>query len=135
MCSSDLCDVGGGYPETGLSDITLSWMMGKAKALGVDFDPAVYQQYANLDPKHALDQKHESWNLGWAFPRSRSIAGNARISNSAQIRLQHDASYHPTNLQQNTGGLSPGYTVVPVVVDAGAAPATVAAVAGGTTNQ
>jgi len=114
------CDVGGGYSETGLSDITLSWMMGKAKALGVDFDPAVYQQYANLDAKHSLDQKHESWNLSWAFPSLRSIDSSACISNSANIRLQHDASYKPSNLNQHAGVLAPTYSVVPVVAEAGA---------------
>jgi uncharacterized protein (DUF2235 family) len=114
------CDVGGGYAETGLSDITLSWMMSKAKALGMDFDPAVYQQYANLDAKHSLDQKHESWNLGWAFPNPRSIASNACISNSANIRLQHDASYKPCNLKQDAGVLAPTYSVVSVVAEAGA---------------
>jgi hypothetical protein len=34
--------VGGSYPETGLSDITLSWMMGKAKALGLEFADAAW---------------------------------------------------------------------------------------------
>jgi uncharacterized protein (DUF2235 family) len=116
------CDVGGGYPETGLSDITLSWMMGKANALGVEFDPAVYQQYANLDAKHSLDQKHESWSLEWAFPNPRSIAINACISNSAHIRLQHDAAYKPGNLKQSNGTLAPTYSVVPVVMEAGTAP-------------
>lgn len=122
------CDVGGGYLETGLSDITLGWMMGKAKALGVDFDQAVYQQYANLDPKHALDQKHESWSATWGFPSSRAIANNACISNSVQIRLQHDASYQPINLKQSAGVTDPGYTVTPVVSFAG----TPAAAAAGT---
>lgn len=109
------CDVGGGYPETGLSDITLSWMMSKAKALGVDFDPAVYLQYANLDPKHALDQKHDSWSVRWGFPSARTIPSDASVSNSVQVRLQHDASYQPTNLKQNCGMLAASYTVVPVV--------------------
>ena len=66
------CDVGGGYPETGLSDITLAWMMGKAEALGVDFDPAAYALYANLDAKHALDLKHESWSARWGSPLPRT---------------------------------------------------------------
>ncbi len=110
------CDIGGGYPETGLSDITLSWMMGKAKALGVDFDPAVYALYANLDAKHALDQKHESWSVRWGFPYARQIAGNASVSNSVQIRLQHDSSYTPENLKASGGNLPPGCSVVPIVV-------------------
>lgn len=117
------CDVGGGYPETGLSDITLSWMMGKAKALGVDFDPAVFQQYACIDAKHALDQKHESWSPVWAFPLPRNIADNACIGNSVQIRLQHDASYKPMNVKQSNGALAPGYSVVSVVADPGLAAA------------
>ncbi|MGB7555309.1 MAG: DUF2235 domain-containing protein [Candidatus Korobacteraceae bacterium] len=117
------CDVGGGYPETGLSDITLSWMMGKAAALGVEFDPTVYQQYSNIDAKHSLDQKHESWSARWGFPCARVIADNAAISNSVQIRLQHDASYEPANLKQNAGVLAPSYSIVPTVSLAAAAAA------------
>lgn len=109
------CDIGGGYPDCGLSDITLGWMMSKAKALGVDFDPAVYAQYANIDAKHALDTKHESWTPTWGFPRLRPIAGNASISNSVQIRLQHDASYGPVNLNVKGGVLPTTISVVPTV--------------------
>lgn len=122
------CDVGGGYPETGLSDITLGWMMGKAKALGVEFDPAVYQQYASVDAKHALDLKHESWSTKWGFPAARAIPGNASISNSAQIRLQNDNTYRPGNLTQNAGALAQGYSVITVVT----APAQAAAAGAGT---
>ncbi len=109
------CDVGGGYPETGLSDITLSWMMRKAAALDVDFNAAVYQQYQKLDPKLALDVKHESWTPLWAFPNPRTVPDNASISNSALIRLQHDASYKPVNLKQNAGTLATSYSTVAVV--------------------
>ncbi len=109
------CDVGGGYPETGLSDITLGWMMRKAAALGVDFDPAVYAMYANVDAKHALDQKHESWSVRWGFPNDRDIAPDACFSNSVQIRLRHDASYKPTNIKVNAGVLPSTCNVVQVV--------------------
>ncbi len=122
------CDVGGGYPESGLSDITLGWMMSKAKALGVDFDPAVYAQYTNIDAKHALDVKHESWSVTWGFPKTRQVDGNASISNSVQIRLQHDASYSPANLNVRGGALPTTNAVVSVVV----LPAAVAATAGAT---
>lgn len=33
-------DVGGGYPETGLSDLALEWMIGKAQGAGLAFDTA-----------------------------------------------------------------------------------------------
>jgi uncharacterized protein (DUF2235 family) len=109
------CDIGGGYTETGLSDITLGWMMSKAKALGVDFDPAVYALYANIDAKHALDQKHDSWSVRWGFPSPRDIPANACVSNSVQIRLQHDTSYRPENLNAKGGTLASGCSVVSVV--------------------
>jgi len=110
------CDVGGGYPETGLSDITLGWMMKKAAAHGVEFDPAVYQAYTSIDCKHALDQKHESWSMKWAPARLRDIADNASISNSVQMRLRHDAAYTPDNLKHNAGVLAAGYSVADVVL-------------------
>jgi len=86
------CDVGGGYPETGLSDITLNWMMGKAGTLGLQVDANVSAQYASLDGKYALDQIHESWNLLWLFPKSRTIAATSTLSNSAAIRCEYDDS-------------------------------------------
>jgi uncharacterized protein (DUF2235 family) len=38
------CDVGGGYAQTGLSDIALEWMMDEAEAQGLAFRPGVRQQ-------------------------------------------------------------------------------------------
>jgi hypothetical protein len=98
------CDVGGSYPDdpdgTALADITLAWMMNKAAALGVTFDAAVQRSYSlPADPTWALDQKHESWNAAWAFPKSRPIAPNATQSNSVLVRCQHDTSYRPGNLK------------------------------------
>jgi uncharacterized protein (DUF2235 family) len=37
-------DVGGGYPEHDLSDITLLWMVGCARAYGLAFDPTAFDQ-------------------------------------------------------------------------------------------
>jgi uncharacterized protein (DUF2235 family) len=113
-------DVGGGYDDdpsdgTALSDITLSWMMSKAWALGMESDPAFQAQYANLDAKYSLDTKHESWNVLWGFPKPRSIADNAALSNSVVIRCQNDPSYRPGNLKLPAGAPAPSYTIVPVV--------------------
>ena len=92
------CDIGGGYPETGLSDITFSWMIGKAQSLGLQIDPDVAAQYALLDPKFAIDQIHESWSLLWLFPKSRAIAGDSTLSNSVVIRCEYGGNYQPGNL-------------------------------------
>jgi uncharacterized protein (DUF2235 family) len=108
-------DVGGGYNETGLSDITLSWMMGKARQNGLEFIDSIWQQYANIDPKHALDQKHESWSVLWGFPRHRDILARSAISNSVQLRLSNDHSYRPSNLNIDGAGNLTGYSVVPIL--------------------
>jgi uncharacterized protein (DUF2235 family) len=48
-------DVGGGYPETGLSDIALDWMIGKARGAGLLFDEATIQAHAlHPQPMEAL---------------------------------------------------------------------------------
>jgi uncharacterized protein (DUF2235 family) len=110
------CDVGGGYPETGLSDITLGWMMGKANDLGLQFDPIVMKQYTALGLKNALGQIHESWNIMWLLPKERTIAGDSPIGNSVELRCEYDsASYQPANLMVNAGELADTYQLVPVV--------------------
>jgi hypothetical protein len=47
-------DVGGGYPETGLSDIAFSWLLNKAANLGLEFEQTILSTYTLLDPKYAL---------------------------------------------------------------------------------
>lgn len=112
------CDVGGGYPETGLSDITFSWMMGKAINLGLQVDLGVSAQYAPLDAKYALGQIHESWNVLWLFPKSRTIANDAALSNSVAIRCENDGSYQPGNLVLANGVPAASYQTVQVVAQA-----------------
>jgi len=88
-------DTGRHYPETGLSDITLNWMMSKAKNLGLQIVDSVWAQYAPLDAKFALAPIHESWNLVWGFPKTRSVANNSLVSNSVEIRSEYAATYNP----------------------------------------
>ena len=110
------CDIGGGYPETGLSDTTLSWMIGKAESLGLQIDSTVAAQYASLDAKYALDQIHTSWSLLWGFPNSRTVANNSTLSNSVPIRCEYESAYQPENLTLNNGAPAASYQVVQVVV-------------------
>jgi uncharacterized protein (DUF2235 family) len=113
------CDVGGGYPVHGLSDITLAWMLGKAIPLGLQVDPGVAAQYAVPDGKHALDQLHESWSVLWAFPHRRPIADDSSLSNSVQIRCAHENGYHPGNLSLSGAQFAKPYNIVNVVSDPG----------------
>jgi hypothetical protein len=110
------CDVGGSYPETGLSDIALSWMMRKAKALGLEFADAAWARYGVIDPSHALDTIHESWSLLWAIPKRRTVDPAASVSNSVTIRCQLDPSYRPENLTLQNGAPA-GYRSVQVIAE------------------
>jgi uncharacterized protein (DUF2235 family) len=115
------CDVGGGYADdagtgTALSDITLSWMMANAQALGLEFDPAVLAKYPSpIDKKDALDTKHESWTPLWLFPKPRNIAQNATLANSVAVRCEIDGSYRPGNLALVNGAPGPAYGAEVVV--------------------
>jgi hypothetical protein len=94
-------DVGGGYAQTGLSDITLAWMMLKAKQNGLQFDDDVFASYAGLDKKHAFDPLHESWSLLWGPPQWRPIANGSTLSNSVVMRLEKDPTYCPPNVPKD----------------------------------
>ena len=109
------CDVGGGYAETGLSNITFSWMLGKAKALGLEIADSVWSAYGNIESKYALDTLHESWSPLWGFPRVRRIENTAALSSSVAVRCQNDCSYTPGNIASRDGCLSGTYQVVPTV--------------------
>jgi uncharacterized protein (DUF2235 family) len=118
------CDVGGGYAETGLSDITLGFMLKHA----LSCDPAnpleivdVKSPYLNVDAKHALDGIHESWNPFWGFPKHRTVPNDACISDSVQVRIAADARYRPANLKISGNKLDAGYGIDNVVGQANAA--------------
>ena len=120
-------DIGGGEPDDvngvkELSDIALSWMINKARGLGVTFDETAAAQYAApLDPQYALGKFHESWNILWGIPVRRHVAKDAVIANSVVVRCQQDADWHPSNLSFVSGAVAPGYSVVPVVGQASTA--------------
>jgi uncharacterized protein (DUF2235 family) len=120
------CDVGGSYPDdpngTALADITLGWMMSKGAALGLKFAVDVAAKFAlPVDPKYALDQKHESWNPLWAFPKRRPIAAKSTLADSVLIRCKEDSSYRPGNLTFTAGELAADYGKAYVVTQAAAA--------------
>jgi uncharacterized protein (DUF2235 family) len=123
------CDVGGSYPETGLANITLSWMLTKAVALGIEVVPAAAELYLPLpvDAKLAIDKVHESWNMVWGFPQYRMIPANATLANSVAVRLAHDAHYRPVNI--TFAGTNPAATYL--LENIIAVPVMAAAAAGG----
>lgn len=110
------CDVGGGYPETGLADTAFSWMLARATALGLQIAPGVAQEYAlSFDPVNALDIIHESWSPLWLFPKPRVISITATLSNSVVLRCQYDSDYQPENLTLTNDVPASTYSIETVV--------------------
>lgn len=101
-------DIGGGYQESGLSDIALFWMAGKAQDLGLDLDTRYLQHIGHPNPNMPA---HDSFSVGYRllemlkFQRGiRSVYGdphhpplNITIHDTvmASIRSGH---YLPQNL-------------------------------------
>jgi hypothetical protein len=46
------CDVGGGYPDRRLSDVTLRWMQEKASITGLALNPVSVQRRRKEDPSY-----------------------------------------------------------------------------------
>ena len=111
-------DIGGGEKDVrdgtpALSDITLSWMIDKASALGLQIDPIAQSKYASpLDSKYAITELHTSFG---GPPVPRSIPNNALIANSASIRFQTDPTWRPDNLKIENGALATAYQIVNVL--------------------
>lgn len=77
-------DVGGGYPETGISDITLGWMLGHAQAHGLALKPGAL---AALQPDplarlHDETSRQPSWLLMGTWPRWARLDPGAPSGNS-----------------------------------------------------
>ncbi len=120
----DHSDIGGGHPETGLSDTTLLWMAKEAHAAGLVFDPALLGFYVNsgsdpirhnpLDLAFRIDnailttEDHLPWHHGERVfrdglrlltnPRALSV----RVSASAVSHFQ-EGGYAPSNLAAFAG--------------------------------
>lgn len=94
-------DVGGGYPETGLSDIALKWLVEKAQGCMLQFDEITM----NPEP---MASKHESYTGFYKLqseflrPIGVDIPGtgntNETIHPSVVERYKSDSHYRPKNL-------------------------------------
>jgi hypothetical protein len=100
------CDVGGGYPETDLADITYHWMTDRARAcnLGltgsrVPLDPALYAGKLH-DSRTGLYVVLPAYHrpIGTTNPPSEYVAL------TAVERTKTDEQYRPPNLQTALAG-------------------------------
>lgn len=93
-------DVGGGYPIAGLSDVALEWMIKKASAVGLRFDPAVNAAYPlGAEPLGTLHvSKRGLYRLTRSFVRQIGIADAPDGSSTGE--LDPTQSLHPSVLQR-----------------------------------
>ena len=109
------CDVGGSYPESQLSDITLSWMMQKAKKHGLAFSPEAEAKYLKPPPANVKGQAHDEWKIiPWGIPEHRDIPSVATMSNTVQARVDVDPDYAPENVKM-AGRKLTGYSIAQVL--------------------
>ena len=96
------CDVGGGYKDRRLSDLTLSWMQQKASALGLALDPV------QVGAKNYLGDWTDSYGkfLGGLYakknpryyrPIGATKFGDEIIDASVQQRRKEERAYEPQN--------------------------------------
>jgi len=96
-------DVGGGYPETGLSDTALEWMVAKARLVGLGMDDAATA--AQPTRPHPLGRLHRSKKGLYAItPGSDRVIGlAARYPGEPGVsprRSDPTQSLHPSVLQR-----------------------------------
>ncbi|MGW7610468.1 DUF2235 domain-containing protein [Streptomyces sp. NPDC054766] len=122
------CDVGGGYKEAGLSDITLLWMVDQARRHGLTFatdvlstgGPKVMKPEQSIDFRVRPDGSgalHDSRTgmyrlakplhrpLGKAVNGDGEPDGNEFLAVPAKERYDRDPIYRPPGLERYLGGL------------------------------
>ena len=94
-------DVGGGYPETQLSDIALEWMLSEARAAGLVFDSEVLTKrpLSPLPTGTLHDSKTGLYKLTPGNNRPIGVGGTQRVHESAMARWDADPKYRPKNLR------------------------------------
>jgi hypothetical protein len=92
------CSIGGGYPDAGLSDITLIWMIARLQALTLlEFDAAAVRAAAggaNIDGE--VVNSSQGWPIDTLFPHMRVVLSPDAIIHGA-LTNSADAS------QENVG--------------------------------
>lgn len=90
-------DVGGGYADDGLSDVTLHWMIYRALSHGLQFDGRRVHQTVQPRPEATL---HESLTGIWETfgELLRPIGPDSPVHESVRERRELVADYAPRNL-------------------------------------
>jgi uncharacterized protein (DUF2235 family) len=117
------CDIGGGYPDTSLSDIALLWMADRAREYGLQFLPGAFSPDGPTDmtPGESIDFKvdpdpmtppHSSWTklyrlvkpvdrpIGKAADEYGHLDGLEYLATTAKQHYDGESGYRPPELVQ-----------------------------------
>src|SRR5262249_10998956 len=92
------CNVGGGYPQSGLSDEALIWMIARVRALtGLEFDISAVR--ANTNPKlaEAIVDSTQGWVIDHAFLHYRTVLSPVAIAQVMWPTAKIPPKYTSTN--------------------------------------
>jgi len=91
-------DIGGGYPENGLSEIALKWMTDKAVVCGLKIDQEKYNFIAP-DFRTNIHKSYKGW---WRLlgTHKREIKEDSWVSKCAYVKKDDCETYCPKNLPE-----------------------------------
>jgi len=97
-------NIGGGYRETGLSDIAFNWMVEKAKSAGLGFEEDFLRRYVTPNPYTGKLYNSLSFPFN-IFPKTTrkiesSVQTRQSIDQSVLERYYYDENYRPPMLAE-----------------------------------
>lgn len=115
------CDIGGGYPDTSLSDIALLWMANRAQEYGLQFLPGAFSPVGPTEmtpgesidfsvAPHPMTRPHSSWTkffrlikpldrpIGKAANEHGYLDGFEYLATTAKQYYDAEPSYRPPGL-------------------------------------
>jgi len=89
------CNVGGGYPESGLSDQALIWMIARVQALtNLEFDTAAVRADTKANIAEAVVDSTEGWVIDHAFPHYRTVLSPVAIRHGYLFNTEDPTEEH-----------------------------------------
>lgn len=95
-------NIGGGYPDSRLSDVVLTWMVEKIKLTGLAIDPTYTKNHIHADTSGKLYNSFV-WPFSWAGEAVREISFKpsfqSSVDQTAFTRWENSQDYRPRNLR------------------------------------
>src|SRR6516225_154982 len=89
------CNVGGGYPQTGLSDEALIWMIARVQALTkLEFDIVAVRANTNANLAEAVVDSTKGWVIDHAFPHYRTVLSPVAIQHGYLVNSDDPTEEH-----------------------------------------